>query len=419
MNRKFGIHREPTSSHESGVIGGPVLWIIGILGVLTAVIFGGWSQIVKTNVLVTMANKNVNLMLQANRILATEATSDTSGYYLPPPAAFNTGDPTKLPLNYAASGGGLIPATSGAPKTDAWGRAFIYCSWNQSGTTAAIQSNVAFVVISAGASGNLQTTCAQAAAGTPQGDNRVEMSTVAQSLDYSSQWTRVSNDTIAFGAQTGNVAKVGVNTTTPQANWDVNGDAHVSGNLVVDQAISGLSLTLSTALPILSGGTGATTAPAARQNLGSGTTGDSLFTAGTPASARLTLGSGTIGDQLFQAGTVNTALTDLGGTTIGQGLFLATTASSGRSLLGSQSVGDAVFTSATTAAAQSAMGLGTIATQNANAVAITGGTLTGVVISGSLNGNVTGSIAGGSVSGTTGSFSGQVTANSLQVTGNA
>lgn len=43
-------------------------------------------------------------------------------------------------------------------------------------------------------------------------------------------------------------------------------------------------------LPIARGGTGATTAGLARTNLGSGATGDALFTAATPSAARTTLG---------------------------------------------------------------------------------------------------------------------------------
>jgi hypothetical protein len=68
----------------------------------------------------------------------------------------------------------------------------------------------------------------------------------------------------------------------------------------------------------------------------------------------------------------------LGSQATGDAMFLAATPAGGRAVLGSGAVGDAVFISATQAAAQSAMGLGTMATQNANAVAITGGSITGV-----------------------------------------
>lgn len=56
----------------------------------------------------------------------------------------------------------------------------------------------------------------------------------------------------------------------------------------------------------------------------------------------------------------------------------ATTASGARSNLGSTTVGDALFTAATAAAARSTMALGTMSTQDASAVAITGGSITGL-----------------------------------------
>lgn len=65
---------------------------------------------------------------------------------------------------------------------------------------------------------------------------------------------------------------------------------------------------------------------------------------------------------------------------VAQGGTGATTASGARTNLGSTSVGDAVFTAANAAAARTAIGNGTMATQDATAVAITGGTLDAVAI---------------------------------------
>lgn len=65
---------------------------------------------------------------------------------------------------------------------------------------------------------------------------------------------------------------------------------------------------------------------------------------------------------------------------VAQGGTGATTASGARTNLGATSVGDAVFTAANAAAARTAIGNGTMSTQDATAVAITGGTLDAVAI---------------------------------------
>lgn len=64
-------------------------------------------------------------------------------------------------------------------------------------------------------------------------------------------------------------------------------------------------------LAIASGGTGATTAAAARTNLGSTAVGDLLFTAASAAAARAAIGSGAIGDAVFAAATVGVAVSAL------------------------------------------------------------------------------------------------------------
>jgi hypothetical protein len=65
---------------------------------------------------------------------------------------------------------------------------------------------------------------------------------------------------------------------------------------------------------------------------------------------------------------------------VAQGGTGATTASGARTNLGATSVGDAVFTASNAAAARTAIGNGTMSTQDATAVAITGGTLDAVAI---------------------------------------
>lgn len=94
-----------------------------------------------------------------------------------------------------------------------------------------------------------------------------------------------------------------------------------------------LTASVTGALPLANGGTGATTAAAARENLGSTAVGDAVFVAGTAAVARQALGS----------------------TTLGDALFIAASAGSARSNLGASAVGDSVFTAASPAAALSTL----------------------------------------------------------------
>jgi hypothetical protein len=100
--------------------------------------------------------------------------------------------------------------------------------------------------------------------------------------------------------------------------------------------------------------------------------------AGTSITSAQITDASPLGRLLLTQATAALDRTSLGSQATGDAMFLAATPAAGRAVLGSGAVGDAVFISATQAAAQSAMGLGTMATQNANAVAITGGSITGV-----------------------------------------
>jgi hypothetical protein len=125
---------------------------------------------------------------------------------------------------------------------------------------------------------------------------------------------------------------------------------------------------------------------------------DSASVTGSITSAQISDAS-PLGRQLLTQATAALDRTSLGSQATGDAMFLAATPAAGRAVLGSGATGDAVFTSATPAAAQSAMGLGTMATQNASAVNITGGTITGVSLTPGSLANVT--ITSGTINGTT------------------
>jgi hypothetical protein len=117
---------------------------------------------------------------------------------------------------------------------------------------------------------------------------------------------------------------------------------------------------IATPLNISDGGTGATTASAARINLGGTTDGIALFTAVSPAAARTALGSTTVGDAVFIATNPAIARTALGSTTVGDAVFIATNPAIARTALGSTTVGDAVFIATNPAIARTALGSTTV-----------------------------------------------------------
>jgi hypothetical protein len=128
------------------------------------------------------------------------------------------------------------------------------------------------------------------------------------------------------------------------------------------------SVTLTNALAVAQGGTGATTADGALTNLGGTTTGKAVFTAADAAAGRTALGGGTVGGNVFAAATAAAAqqamdtevgvdvqaydagLADIAGLAVTDGNFI---------------VGDgANWVAESGATARTSLGLGTLATLN-------------------------------------------------------
>ena len=156
-------------------------------------------------------------------------------------------------------------------------------------------------------------------------------------------------------------------------------------------------LTSSGSVTVLQGGTGATTAADARTNLGVTATGadttyafraNNLSDLPSAATARTNLGISATGADTTYAFRANN-LSDLGSavtarTNLGLG-SIATQAASGVSITGGTvsgitdiTVADGGTGASTAADARSNLGLGTMSTQSAGAVAITGGAVTGI-----------------------------------------
>ena len=133
-----------------------------------------------------------------------------------------------------------------------------------------------------------------------------------------------------------------------------------NGTNVVDAVTHMSSLTLTTALAIAQGGTGATTADTALDNLGGTTVGKGVFKAATAAAAQQAMDTEVGVDvQAYDAD-----LTALGG--------LAKT--DGNIIVGNGTT----WVAESGATARTSLGLGSIATQDSGSVSITGGSITGI-----------------------------------------
>jgi hypothetical protein len=129
---------------------------------------------------------------------------------------------------------------------------------------------------------------------------------------------------------------------------------YCDGTNVLDADTAGIS----TPIAIADGGTGGTTASAARTNLGATSVGGALFTAASASAARSTLGASATGDSLFTAASASAARSTLGASATGDSLFTAASASAARSTLGAGATGDSLFTAANVAAVYSVIGSG-------------------------------------------------------------
>lgn len=172
---------------------------------------------------------------------------------------------------------------------------------------------------------------------------------------------------------------------------------YCDGTNVVDADTSGLA----TPIAIADGGTGATTASAARTNLGATSVGGGLFTAASAAAARSTIGSSVVGDALFTAADAAAARTTLGASSIGSTIFGAADAAAVRMAIGASTIGSTILTAADAGAVRTAI------TVPATSLTLTAGTgLTGggdlsanrtfslaTIATGNLFGNVSGSAA--------------------------
>ncbi len=186
---------------------------------------------------------------------------------------------------------------------------------------------------------------------------------------YSATGTATALKVGTANIEVDNLRLDGTTISTTNTNGDLVLAPNGTGSVTIAKAaITGGSISGITALAIADGGTGATTAAAARTSLGGTVTGVALFTAADAAAGRTALGLGTISTQASSSVSITggsiTGITDL-------------------------AVADGGTGASTASGARTNLGLGTIATQDSSNVSITGGAISDVTFTGSFSGMTT------------------------------
>ncbi len=415
----------------------PILYLIALAGIAGAVLFTGYTQILRSNVEITADNAARNQIRMASEVLASRSLLNGSPANLLPPAVTalptdtssvdykrlpkdGSGNPvTTSAVQGSAHDAGGLPTVGGVRAFDPWGKYYIYCRWESPQSPG---TGNALSIISAGADGKLQTTCAdtQPVVGS---DDRMEYFPVAAVLSRAATWQAQGDNTYRFGV-TGDPAAgrvvVGVDSSSDDLTKQLNiggaghfgGDLSVGGNLAVNGvsttgninggAITGSSLAISGNGSIggTFGVTGAVTLGATTVSTlaatGNATLGGTLGVTGATTLAGLTATTGAFSGNTTIGGTLGvtgaTTLASLGATT---GTFSGlVTANAGLST-----------TSGTFSGTLNAMGaIVNTGAANGGAVYVNDNlTVNGAVTATSFNGDVT-----GNVSGTSGNVTGVV-----------
>ncbi|MGE3624591.1 MAG: hypothetical protein AB7H77_12085, partial [Bdellovibrionales bacterium] len=415
-------HRTGPPDTRSGFAIGPILYLLGLIGVGAGVLFSGYSQILRSNIQITedMGAKN-DLNAATTTLASTSTLSADSLVFCPPPgpgasvncnpsatipekllifASVPAADTGRLPSGYnsAGSGGtptevGVFAAGSGLKQIDPYGHFYIYCRWENARSS---PSSAAFTIISAGPDGALNSTCGDS---TPVGDDLMAPLSVGSAIQRSAIWQTDSSNNVYYGA------------TGTQLRIDTAGNMVVPGSLAVTSTATFTGTGVFTGdvtAPTFNGNVvGATGTFSGGVSAGGGFTGDlsgSVYggtVSGTTGnfSGNLSTGGtlGVTGDATINgAATIGTTLGVSGDTTLSGALDV-----SGNSTLG----GTLAVTSTAT--------FGTTLGQQVF-ISPTGAVTANTGFSGNLTGNVSGDVSG-SIAGATGAFTSAVSVGGANV----
>lgn len=245
----------------------PVLYALTLMGVASGILFSGHMQILHSTQTVQNAMTVKSDLQAAANTLSAEGVFSADGLTFCPPRSSHqsSGNPcalapvsliqfadyagSQLPANYtnASSTGspaeiGVFSTGAGVKFLDPYGHAYIYCRWENPRSN---PSANAFVLLSAGSDGNLQTKCGDTSA---QGDDGYIAISVATAINRAALW-QANGNSISYGAagseitidNSGNLAMAGnlavAGSTATQAltsdNLTVANSATINGTLRV------------------------------------------------------------------------------------------------------------------------------------------------------------------------------------------
>ena len=197
----------------------PMLYLLGLVGVASGILFSGYMQSFVQTMKVQNGLTVRNDLMGASAALAAQSVFSADNTILCPPRSVHqtTGDPcaaapvgliqfqdftgtNNLPTNYANAGSTGLPTEVGVfavgtnKQLDSYGHTYIYCRWENTRATPAAP---AFVLISAGPDGVLQTRCGDTVA---QGDNFMISFPVAEAITHASLWQPDGTTSVSYGA---------------------------------------------------------------------------------------------------------------------------------------------------------------------------------------------------------------------------
>ncbi len=308
----------PRRQNRRGFAVAAVLYLLGLIGVIGGVLYSGNMQSIRSVMTVQNSLSVRSDMLAASTTLSAEAVFSADNQTLCPPRSIHEtgGNPCAaapialvqfadlsatdphLPANHAAASSsgapvevGVFAAGAGMKQLDPYGHYYIYCRWENPRSTPAAP---AFVLLSAGPDGNLQTKCGDSAA---QGDDSLTLLTVGEAINRAALWQSDASNNVSYGS------------TGSKVTIDSNGNLNAAGNITAAGILNG------TSAAITNGITASTLTTTGNITGGTGSFGD------ISGSSLEISGTSTLGVLNAQASTLD-SLTVTNSATIGGGLSI-------------------------------------------------------------------------------------------------
>ena len=438
--RAVTVSRHPTrrsvealNRKRRGFVLAPILYILGMVGVLGGLFFSNYMQSIKASITIQNSLTTRNDMMAAKADLAMLTVLGADNMTLCPPRSTHqtTGEPcaaapvgliqfqdfpnkARLPTNYEQvittglpTEAGVFAVGVGVKQLDAFGHAYIYCRWEN---TRAKPGSPTYDIISAGADGILQTTCGDFSA---QGDDYEISSSIAEVTTHASLWGTDGETNVSYGAagtkvtidSNGNITAAGTISALSAAITD----GITASTVTATGDIAGQDLLAS---GTVSGATGIfTTLTASTAAITNGLAAATLTASGAVSGATGTFASMNATNAAITNSITTTSLTASGAVSGASGAFTTLNASNATITNG--------LTAASLTASSTVTGAtGAFTTLNATNATVSGTATLGTTKVSSLTDTGTASIGGaltvsGTTNGSNASYTGTVTAASF------